>query len=195
LAVGQGDLVVVAGRSGSGKTTLLGIAAGLVEPSSGHVLWQGARVADLSADARARRRGSLIGIVFQNAALIETLTAAENVLVAAVPAGVRREDGRRARELLGEQGLGARRDHDPSRLSGGERQRVALARALFADPPLLIVDEPTANLDRVTADGLIETLVRLAAAGRGLLVASHDRHLIDRATGLIRLEPEALPGD
>lgn len=190
LAIGSGDLVVVAGRSGSGKTTLLSIAAGLVEPSSGHIRWRGERVATLSADARARRRGSLIGIVFQNAALIDTLTAVENVLVAAVPAGVRREDGQRARGLLEEQGLGARLDHDPSRLSGGEQQRVALARALFADPPLLIIDEPTANLDRVTADGLVETLVRLAAAGRGLLVASHDRHIIDRATRVVQLEPE-----
>jgi len=187
LSVEPGELVVAAGRSGSGKTTLLHIAAGLLRPTTGAVRWDDVALDGLDDDRLARLRGRSIGIVFQNAALIETLTAAENVALQAVPAGVR--DGRdRALELLGRQGLAARARHYPCHLSGGEQQRVALARALFADPPLLIVDEPTANLDRRTADDMIADLRGLADQGHGLLVASHDPHLIGVASRVIALE-------
>ncbi|HEX7951220.1 MAG TPA: ABC transporter ATP-binding protein [Candidatus Limnocylindrales bacterium] len=187
LAVERGELVVAAGRSGSGKTTLLHIAAGLLRPSAGEVCWSGAAVDGLDEDGLARVRRQSIGIVFQNAALIDTLTAAENVALQALPGGVR--DGReRALELLARQGLATRAGHYPSHLSGGEQQRVALARALYADPPLLIVDEPTANLDRRTADELIAQLGDLASQDHGLLVASHDPHLIGIATRVIALE-------
>lgn len=187
VGVGHGELVVVAGRSGSGKTTLLNIAAGLLRPTRGVVRWSGVAVGELSSDALAQLRGRSIGIVFQNAALIETLTAAENVALAAVPNGLK--GGRtRAMELLEQLGVAGRARHYPAHLSGGEQQRVAVARALFADPPLLIVDEPTANLDRRTADEVIGALRRLAGEGRGLLVASHDVHAIDVADRVIELE-------
>ncbi len=188
LEVGRGELVVVAGRSGCGKTTLLNIAAGLLRPTRGIVTWSGVAVGELSWDALARLRGRTVGVVFQNAALIETLTAAENVALAAVPSGLK--GGRiRALGLLDQLGVTGRAGHYPAHLSGGEQQRVAIARALFADPPLLIVDEPTANLDRRTADEVIGALRSLREQGRGLLVASHDAHAIDVADRVIELEP------
>jgi len=192
LTVEPGELVVAAGRSGSGKTTLLHIAAGLLRPTAGKVHWAEVALDELDDDALARIRGRSVGIVFQNAALIETLTAVENVALQAVPAGIR--DGRdRALELLGRQGLAARARHYPSHLSGGEQQRVALARALYADPPLLIVDEPTANLDRRNSVTLAQQLRSLAQDGHGLLVASHDAHVISIATRVLDLEPETAP--
>ncbi len=187
LAVERGELVVAAGRSGSGKTTLLHIAAGLLRPTTGEVRWSDVALDELDDDGLAALRGRSVGIVFQNAALIDTLTAVENVALQAVPAGVR--GGRdRALDLLGRQGLAARARHYPSHLSGGEQQRVALARALYADPPLLIVDEPTANLDRHAADELITQLGALASQGHALLVASHDPHLIGIAGSVLELE-------
>lgn len=190
LVVGRGDLVVAAGRSGSGKTTLLHIAAGLLRPTTGEVYWADVALDELDDDRLAALRGRSVGIVFQNAALIETLTAAENVALQAVPTGLR--DGReRAERLLARQGLADRAHHYPSHLSGGEQQRVALARALFADPPLLVVDEPTANLDRRSAEAVTRQLQHLAEDGHGLLVASHDTHVISVATRVLDLEPES----
>ncbi|MBI2762264.1 MAG: ATP-binding cassette domain-containing protein [Chloroflexi bacterium] len=190
LAVERGALVVAAGRSGSGKTTLLHIAAGLLRPTAGEVHWADVALDDLDDDGLAALRGRSVGIVFQGAALIDTLTAAENVALQAVPSGVR--DGcDRALELLGRQGLAARARHFPGHLSGGEQQRVALARALYADPPLLIVDEPTANLDRRSAEAVTRQLQSLAEDGHGLLVASHDTHVISIATRVLDLGPES----
>jgi len=187
LTVEPGELVVAAGRSGSGKTTLLHIAAGLLRPTAGAVRWADVALDGLDDERLAALRGRSVGIVFQNAALVDTLNAVENVALQAVPAGVR--NGRdRALELLGRQGLAARARHYPRHLSGGEQQRVALARALFADPPLLIVDEPTANLDRRAADELIAQLRALASQGRALLVASHDPQLIGTAGRVLELE-------
>jgi len=187
LTVEPGELVVVAGRSGSGKTTLLHIAAGLLRPTAGEVRWADVALDGLDDDRLAALRGRSLGIVFQNAALVDSLSAVENVALQAVPAGVR--NGRdRALELLGRQGLAARAHHYPRHLSGGEQQWVALARALFAEPRLLIVDEPTANLDRRAADELIAQLRAQAAEGRALLVASHDPHLIGAAGRVLELE-------
>ena len=190
LRVDPGELVVVAGRSGSGKTTLLNIAAGLTQPSEGTVSWAGKPITGFASGALAERRGRFLGIVFQNAALIDSLTAAENVALAGIATG-RRDDRHRAIALLDQFGLRARARHFPRHLSGGEQQRVAVARALYADPPLLIVDEPTANLDRRTADGLIKLLLGLGSAKRGLLVASHDLHLIAAAARVVELEADA----
>lgn len=188
------ELVVVAGRSGSGKTTLLNIAAALLAPSSGTVCWGDAELGPLAPSAIAALRARLVGVVFQGAALIDSLTAAENVALPALPRG-RDADGRqRALDLLALVGLPARSGHLPRQLSGGERQRTAVARALFNDPPLLLIDEPTANLDRASADALIDLLAGLAADGKGLLVASHDEHLIRRADRVLWLEGEGLQG-
>lgn len=187
VSVSCGEMTVVAGRSGSGKTTLLNVAAGLIRPSSGTVRWSGDWIGELSRDELAKRRGRFIGMVFQSAALIESLTAAENVALAGVPSGVSR-DRDHSIALLEQFGLRARARHFPAQLSGGEQQRVAIARALYADAPLLIVDEPTANLDRRTADELIDGLHDLRREKRGLLVASHDPHVINMADRLIELE-------
>jgi ABC-type lipoprotein export system ATPase subunit len=186
--VHRGELVVVAGRSGSGKTTLLNIAAALLAPTSGAVAWGEAELAALPSRDLAALRARHLGVVFQGAALIESLTAAENVALPALPKGRRESGKRRAEALLADVGLGARGSHFPRQLSGGERQRVAIARALFNDPALLLVDEPTANLDRANADAVIDLLAELAADGKGVLVASHDEHLIRRAADVIWLE-------
>jgi ABC-type lipoprotein export system ATPase subunit len=187
LSLARGSLVCVAGRSGSGKTTFLSIAAGLLRPTGGEVRWDGQPIAGLGDSEIARRRRTFIGFVFQNAALIPSLTAAENVALPGL-AGRSGTDGRaRVAKLLDEVGLPTRHRHFPSQLSGGEAQRVAVARALYADPPLLVVDEPTANIDRKTADGVIELLAGLAHAGHGLLVASHDESLVSRSDAVIRL--------
>lgn len=181
------EMVVVAGRSGSGKTTLLNIAAGLMRPSAGSVTWSDEAVQALSMEALAARRRRHLGYVFQTAGLIASLTAAENAALPGMAGGHRGDDASRSREVLDLVGVGHRARHFPSRLSGGEQQRVGLARALFGDPPLLIVDEPTANLDRRTADDIIELLVALRGAGKALLVAAHDVNLIARADRLVEL--------
>lgn len=188
LELRPGELLCVAGRSGSGKTTLLNIAAGLLRPSAGSVWWQGRDLAGLDEDRLAQLRGESIGIVFQSSGLIPSLTAAENVALPGMPRGVKADGRRRARELLEQLGIAGRERHFPAQLSGGEQQRVAVARALYADPAALLVDEPTANLDRATADQVIELLVGLRSAGRGLLVASHDTSVVERADRAVRLE-------
>ncbi|HWP62492.1 MAG TPA: ABC transporter ATP-binding protein [Candidatus Binatia bacterium] len=187
LELRAGELVCVAGRSGAGKTTLLNIAAGLVMPTSGVVLWGDVELDALGDAERSRLRRERLGLVFQDAGLIDRLTAAENVALPGLPAGLGRDARRRARELLEIVGVSNRANHFPSQLSGGERQRVGIARALFRDPPALLVDEPTANVDRATADAIIDLLVSLRAAGKGLLVASHDPHLIARADRVLAL--------
>jgi ABC-type lipoprotein export system ATPase subunit len=190
LSLASGGFTCVAGRSGSGKTTLLHVAAGLLVPSAGDVRWRGDSVLRLSEAARAKRRLELFGFVFQAGGLIGSLTAAENVALPGAPAGPTRRGSRsvRARDMLAEVGLLDRADHFPSQMSGGEQQRVGLARALYADPAALIVDEPTANLDRASADAIIEVMVELNRKGRGLLVASHDERLISRAQRVLRLD-------
>jgi ABC-type lipoprotein export system ATPase subunit len=187
LVVAPGAFACVAGRSGSGKTTVLSIAAGLLAPTAGEVRWDGERLVDLDAGSTARRRREMIGFVFQSAALISSLTAAENVALPGMSGRTKSIARARVNELLELVGVANRAANFPSELSGGEAQRVAIARALYADPPLLIVDEPTANVDRRTADGLIAVLKGLARLGRGVLVASHDEHLLAGATELVRL--------
>ena len=174
MAVGQDEFVVLAGRSGSGKTSLLNIASGLLAPTAGDVAWNGQVVSDASAFARLRR--DQIGMVIQGGGLISTLTALENVELP-LDGVDHREARARARTLLVTLGVDARRDNFPSQLSGGEQQRVALARALIREPSVLLIDEPTANLDRASADGIIALLTELRNDGRALLVASHDTAL------------------
>jgi ABC-type lipoprotein export system ATPase subunit len=189
FAVRPRELVVVAGRSGSGKSTLLRIAAGLQLPTTGRVCWSGQDVGQLGERDRTRLRGSTIGFVFQGGGLIDSLTAEENVALPAVPLGLR--DGRsRASAALERVGLADRRRHFPRELSGGEQQRVAFARALMADPPLLLVDEPTANLDRTTADHVIDLCRAFVRGGKAALIASHDPGLIGVAGRVEWLERE-----
>lgn len=181
LALEAGRMHCLAGRSGSGKTSILRVAAGLVRPSGGDVAWAGESLAALKDDAITQRRRDFIGYLDQGGVLVGGLTALENAMLPAVPGRRTRELEPRARGLLERLGVGHRASHRPDQLSVGERQRVALARALLLEPAVLMVDEPTASLDRASADSVIDLLTSLAAEGIAVLVAAHDEHLVAAA--------------
>lgn len=181
LTLRRGEMHCLAGRSGSGKTSILRVAAGLVPPSAGSVRWEGLELVGLADDVITNRRRRHVGYLDQRGSLVPGLTALENVLLPAVPERRTREVARHARDLLHRLGVGPRSTHYPDRLSGGERQRVAFARALLLKPAVVMADEPTASLDRATADQLIGILRGLTAEGIAVLVASHDERLIAAA--------------
>ena len=183
----RGQFVAVVGPSGSGKSTLLGLIAGLDAPTSGSVIIDGVDITLLDEDALARLRGEKIGIVFQFFHLIPSLTAHENVAVPMEIAGIA-DAADRAAALLDEVGLRGRAHHYPSQLSGGEQQRVALARALANNPPIVLADEPTGNLDS-TNGRLIMKLLRAVHQARGttLVLVTHDAELAAQADARIVL--------
>lgn len=188
--IGRGEFVAIMGASGSGKSTLLGLLAGLDTPTAGSIQVDGEEISGLNEDRMADLRGRKIGFVFQSYQLIPTLTAEENVLLPAELAG---ENGMealgRARQLLETVGLGERKDHYPVQLSGGEQQRVALARAFMRQPPLLLADEPTGNLDSVNGRQVLELLLSLnRSEGATLVLVTHDRDLAAHATRIITLK-------
>ena len=170
LDVAAGESVSIRGESGSGKSTLLNLLAGLDAPDSGTVAWGG------SADTGAGRRAAYLGMVFQSFYLVPELDAEANVLLARrILGGLDRAARGRARDLLGQVGLGGRAHHLPSQLSGGERQRVALARALMNGPRLVVADEPTGNLDERTGNGVVELLLGLcSSANAALILVTHN---------------------
>jgi putative ABC transport system ATP-binding protein len=173
----SGQFVAIVGPSGSGKSTLLGLLAGLDAPTSGAIVVDGTDITTLGEDQLARLRGEKIGFVFQFFHLVPSLTAFENVLVPMEIAG-RREAAARARELLQEVGLTDRAHHYPSQLSGGEQQRIAIARALANDPPIVLADEPTGNLDSTTGRHIMELLMRVhRVRGTTLVLVTHDAEL------------------
>ena len=181
LEVPAGQFLAVIGPSGSGKSTLLGLIAGLDMPSTGRILIEGINITTLDEDRLAELRGKKIGIVFQFFHLLPTLSAFENILVPLEIAGV--DDATdKARALLGEVDLADRGHHYPSQLSGGEQQRIAIARALANDPPILLADEPTGNLDRKNGRQVIELLMEVNK-GRGttVVLVTHDHELVRRA--------------
>ena len=188
LTLDEGDTLAVTGPSGSGKTTLLGLCAGLDDATAGSMKLDGHALEELSQDARAALRNRLVGFVFQNFQLIPTLTALENVLV---PLELRGESGRQsdAENLLREVGLGDRMDHYPAQLSGGEQQRVALARAFIHRPKILLADEPTGNLDPVTAGYVFDALSALVKqSGLAALIATHNHELAARMDRRVTLK-------
>ncbi|MQA03837.1 MAG: ATP-binding cassette domain-containing protein [Streptosporangiales bacterium] len=177
LAVAAGEFVAIVGRSGSGKTTLLNMLAGIDRPTSGKVLAAGADLGSLSESGLAAWRGDNVGLVFQFFQLLPTLTVAENVMLPMdftkkIPSGERRE---RAERLLDRVGIGDQAGKLPATLSGGQQQRAAIARALANDPPLLLADEPTGNLDSHTAEAVLELFADLNADGRTIVVVTHER--------------------
>ena len=177
LTIESGRVAAITGPSGSGKSTLLGLLAGLDAPSTGHVILDGTDITTLDEDALARLRGTRIGFVFQFFHLLPSLTALENVLVPMEIAGAPNAAAR-ARDLLVEVGLAERGHHYPSQLSGGEQQRVAIARALANDPPILLADEPTGNLDSTTGHSVIELLLGVNRTRKTTLVlVTHDPEL------------------
>jgi putative ABC transport system ATP-binding protein len=187
LDIKRGETIGLVGPSGSGKSTLLMVMAGLERPDTGSVTVAGNDLAALDEDDLARFRGRNVGIVFQSFHLIPTMTALENVAVPLELAGVANANGRAARELAAV-GLGERMQHYPAELSGGEQQRVALARALAPNPPILVADEPTGNLDEATGKQIIELLF---AAHRErettLVLVTHDVALAARCERVVRL--------
>jgi putative ABC transport system ATP-binding protein len=177
LDIPRGEFVAVVGPSGSGKSTLLGLIAGLDSPTSGHVIIDGIGITELGEDALARLRGEKIGFVFQFFHLIPSLTAYENVAVPMEIAGAR-DAPTRANALLEEVGLTGRSHHYPSQLSGGEQQRVALARALANDPPIVLADEPTGNLDSTNGRHIMELLRTIhRVRGTTIVLVTHDAEL------------------
>jgi putative ABC transport system ATP-binding protein len=179
LDIAHGEFVAVVGRSGSGKTTLLNLLAGIDRPTSGTVHAAGADLGSLSESGLAAWRGRNVGLVFQFFQLLPTLTVVENVLLPmdfakTIPAGERRD---RAQHLLERVGVGDQADKLPATLSGGQQQRAAIARALANDPPLLLADEPTGNLDSATAEAVLKLFADLHADGRTIVVVTHERDI------------------
>jgi putative ABC transport system ATP-binding protein len=185
--IARGRAVAITGPSGSGKSTLLGLIAGLDAPTSGRIILDGTDITTIGEEQLARLRGEKVGIVFQFFHLLPSLTAYENVLVPMEIAGAR-DAAKRARSLLEDVGLANRGHHYPSQLSGGEQQRVAIARALANDPPIVLADEPTGNLDSVTGRQVIELLVAVnRTRGRTLILVTHDQELAAFADEAIAL--------
>ena len=177
LSFGQGQLIAVTGKSGSGKSTLLNIIAGIDKPSSGTVSVNGLRIDKLSESALASWRGKNIGVVFQFFQLLPTLTIAENVMLPMdfCHTWPRNERRQRALALLERVDIKEQADKFPSALSGGQQQRAAIARALANDPPVIVADEPTGNLDSQTAAAIFQLFTNLAKAGKTVIVVTHEK--------------------
>ncbi|MBS1262832.1 MAG: putative ABC transporter ATP-binding protein [Calditrichaeota bacterium] len=190
LDVSPGAFLALAGPSGSGKTTLLNLIGALDVPDEGEVTVAGGRLAELSEKQRTRLRRQRIGFVFQQFNLVPVLTAAENVsLPLEILPGTTRESRRRAAvEMLQRVGLEGLGDRLPSQLSGGQQQRVAVARALVKNPPLVLADEPTANLDGATGIALIDLMNRMRTdQDVSFVFASHDPRVLDRVDTVVEM--------
>lgn len=179
LPIKPGQFVAVVGKSGSGKTTLLNLLAGIDRPTNGTISVDGTRVDSLSESRLAEWRGRTIGLVFQFFQLLPTLTIAENVMlpmdfVEIIPAAKRRT---KALEFLERVGIADQADKLPAALSGGQQQRAAIARALANDPPILMADEPTGNLDEATRTSVLELFAKLNAEGRTIVMVTHERDI------------------
>ncbi len=189
ITVGRGEFLGIIGPSGSGKSTLLGLIGGLDTPTRGRIYIDGEDITDLNEVELTRVRNEKIGFVFQFFNLVPTLTALENV---ALPIQFARKAKfpahKRAKELLGLFGLGDRMNHRPSQLSGGQQQRVAIARALANNPPLLMCDEPTGNLDSASSELVMNTLRDVQrATGTTVIIVTHDMGVASRVDRLVTL--------
>jgi len=194
LAVQQGEFVAIVGASGSGKSTLLHILGALDRPDKGLVQFEGRDLNRLRARELNRLRNQMIGFVFQFYHLLDELSVLENVFLPAMvsrsTAGwlmSRRQARQRAEELLAQLGLHERARHKPYQLSGGERQRVAIGRALMNQPPLLLADEPTGNLDSTAGNGILNVFETLNKAGQTIVMVTHDDRIARRAQRTIML--------
>ncbi len=197
LLIGRGEFVAIVGKSGSGKSTLLNIVAGIDRPTSGEVVVSRTAVHSLNESQTAVWRGKTIGVIFQFFQLLPTLTVVENVMLPmdfcrTYPF---RERQRRAMELLERIGLAGHAAKLPSALSGGEQQRVALCRALANDPPIIVADEPTGNLDSRTAETVMGLFGNLVKEGKTVVMVTHERNNIPGVTRKITLNDGAIVSD
>ncbi|NJD29348.1 MAG: ABC transporter ATP-binding protein [Chloroflexi bacterium] len=194
LTIHEGEYVAVLGPSGSGKSTLMNLLGCLDVADEGRYRLAGTDVAGLSDDALARIRNRFVGFVFQQWNLLARTTALANVTLPLAYRGDRDREAK-ARAALEAVGLGARIRHRPNQLSGGEQQRVAIARALVTEPALVLADEPTGNLDTATGEEILGLFDRLHAAGRTLVVVTHDASVAERANRRVRLRDGRIESD
>jgi putative ABC transport system ATP-binding protein len=190
LDIQAGDFTALMGPSGSGKTTLLNLIAGIDKPDSGVLRVGGLDIAALGESELADWRSANVGFIFQFYNLMPVLTAFENVELPLLLTGLGRAERRRRVELtLGVVGLADRMDHYPNELSGGQQQRVAIARAVVADPTLIVADEPTGDLDRVSAAEILAMLQQLnAELGKTIIMVTHDANAAHAAKAMVHLE-------
>ena len=191
LKIKNGEFIVIRGPSGAGKTTLLNLIGGLDSPEreKGTIYEHGVKISDMEEESLATFRLVNSGFIFQNYNLISTLTAEENVMFPMNLAGVSFKQAQdRAVRLLKRLGLGERREHLPFQLSAGEQQRVAIARAMANDPPVILADEPTANLDKKSSEIIRDLFKDLKALGKTIIIATHDDYLIELADRIIDFE-------
>jgi putative ABC transport system ATP-binding protein len=188
LEIQAGELVVLMGPSGSGKSTMLNILGCLDRPTSGSYRLQGREVATLSEEELVEVRRHSIGFIFQTFHLVPRMDSLRNVELPMIFAGLERSERlERARRALESVGLGRRMDHRPNQLSGGERQRVAIARALAMDPPVLLADEPTGNLDTQSGEEIVRLLVELNRKGRTIIVVTHNPEIASIGHRILRM--------
>ncbi len=186
LSIDEGEFVAIAGPSGSGKSTLLGLLAGLDKPTAGHVFIGENEITSLNENLLAKIRGKMLGFVFQSFNLIPTLNALENIELPLLLNKI--YDVKKARELLDLVGLSHRGRHYPNQLSGGEQQRVAIARALVCDPPIILADEPTGNLDSKNSKTVTELLANLSEErNKTVIVVTHDLDFAQKAHRIIHI--------
>ena len=184
-----GEFIAILGKSGAGKSTLINLISGIDNADSGEIIVNGAAVHAMSEDQRARWRGRNLGVVFQFFQLLPSLNLIENITIAmdltdSLSPAQRRQ---RALQLLEQMEIAEHALKPPAKISGGQQQRVAIARALANDPPILLADEPTGNLDSKTRDGILEIFSALAREGKTLLIVTHDQEIASRASRVIHL--------
>jgi putative ABC transport system ATP-binding protein len=195
LEVEQGEFVAIVGPSGSGKSTMMHIVGCLDRPSAGIYRLAGTAVASLDDDGLARLRSRTIGFVFQSYNLLPRTSALDNVATPLLYQGIgRRERISRAGAALERLGLGDRMDHEPSELSGGQQQRVAVARAIVTDPALVLADEPTGNLDSASGRDVLAVLRELNAAGRTIVLITHDADVATAASRQVHIRDGRIDG-
>ena len=188
LTIEKGEFLSVLGPSGSGKSTLMNIIGCLDTPTSGEYILHGRRVDDLAPDELARIRNQEIGFIFQSFQLLPRQDALSNVELPLIYAGMPRQQRReRAAEMLRRVGLENKMDHLPNQLSGGQQQRVAIARALATNPTILLADEPTGALDQKTGHQVMDLFHELHDEGRTIIMITHDRHIAQNASRLVRI--------
>jgi putative ABC transport system ATP-binding protein len=189
LRINPGEFVAVIGKSGAGKSTLVNMITGIDEPTSGAIVVDGKTISNLSQDRKARWRGLNLGVVFQFFQLLPTINLIENITLPMDFSGTYplRERNQRALHLLEQVGIAEHAYKTPAKISGGQQQRVAIARALANDPPILIADEPTGNLDSHTAEEIFELFASFVDQGKTLLIVSHNKEIGNLASRVVKM--------